>query len=159
MLFQLFLLVLAPLGPSILCRALTIPDLRNPEVLNDYYNATLNARVVLPDPTQAANPKTTNLFSVGTAATPGNCLSYTSTTDAWLAESAQLHNAATYVFGYWQSSSACRYLLTAWLGIQFTKSSSGVWSVAASSQANFDTVECKRFLGPNSKDRMPRTDW
>lgn len=150
MLFH-FLFVLAPLCPSVLCRSLAIPDLRSLEVL-DYYNATLNARVVVPDPTQAANPKTTNLFSVGTATTPGNCLSDTSTIDAWLEESVDLHNAATSVFGFWQSSSACRYLLAAWLGIQFTKSNGGVWSVAASSQANFNTVECKCFLSPNDKD-------
>lgn len=136
-----FLFVMAPLCTLVLCRALTLPDHRKPEVL-DHYNATLNARVVLPDPTQAANPKTTNLFSVGTAATPGNCLSDTSTIDGWLEESVDLHNAATSVFAYWQSSSACRYLLAAWLGVQFTQSN-GVWSVAISSLANFNTIESR----------------
>ncbi|KAJ8126288.1 hypothetical protein O1611_g7350 [Lasiodiplodia mahajangana] len=102
-------------------------------------NATLLSRVHLPNPVVPAQPKTTDLFLLGDdASADWSCSSKESTFDSWLEEVAKLHTAAATAFGTWQTDGGSRLLLTAWLGIQFDKSTG---TVDSSSTAAFSAVQ------------------
>ncbi|KAI0476853.1 hypothetical protein F4859DRAFT_521429 [Xylaria cf. heliscus] len=119
------------------CHAGAIP--RSGEVGLSSTNATLLPRVQLPNPVVPAQPKTTNLFTLGDdSGADWSCISKESTFDSWLEEVAKLHTAAATAFGTWHTDGGSRLLLTAWLGIKFDKSAG---TVDSSSTAAFSAVQ------------------
>ncbi|THV51915.1 hypothetical protein BGAL_0095g00310 [Botrytis galanthina] len=99
-----------------LCAA-NLPDYRDATLLNS--TKTLFGRVEISNPTVPSAPLTTNIFSIGSASTPGGCYSQTETIDAWLQEFVALHNAVTTAYANSYDDAGSRLLFTAWMSIQW----------------------------------------